>query len=62
MILDEFTSLTALHWLNEFVLISGDRFFPLCAKMLTGVLPQVSNKNPAIELAVARTLSKWQTN
>lgn len=48
---DEFTSLTALHWLFTFIAIAGDRLFPLCAKMLSGVLPQVSNKSAAIEKA-----------
>lgn len=39
--LDEFCSLTALSWLNEFILIGKDKILPLSSHMLGAILPQV---------------------
>ncbi|XP_054824448.1 protein VAC14 homolog isoform X3 [Prosopis cineraria] len=50
---DEFTRLTAITWINEFVKLGGDQLFPYYAGILGAILPCVSDQEEKIR-AVAR--------
>lgn len=51
--LDEFTRLTAVTWINEFVKLGGDQLVPYYADILGAILPCISDKEEKIR-AVAR--------
>ncbi|KAL7240174.1 hypothetical protein ACSBR2_005946 [Camellia fascicularis] len=50
---DEFTRLTAITWINEFVKLGGDQLIPYYADILGAILPSISDKEEKIR-AVAR--------
>ncbi|CAI9779134.1 unnamed protein product [Fraxinus pennsylvanica] len=50
---DEFTRLTAITWINEFVKLGGDQLVPYYADILGAILPCTSDKEEKIR-AVAR--------
>ncbi|CAA7394916.1 unnamed protein product [Spirodela intermedia] len=50
---DEFTRLTAITWINEFVKLGGDQLVPYYAAILGAILPCISDKEEKIR-AVAR--------
>ncbi|CAN0871727.1 Protein VAC14 homolog [Linum grandiflorum] len=50
---DEFTRLTAITWINEFVKLGGDQLVPYYADILGAILPCISDKEEKIR-AVAR--------
>lgn len=51
---DEFTLLTAVHWLNEFILFGKEKTLPYVANILGVVLLQVSHKYPQISSTAER--------
>ncbi|CAA3026097.1 protein VAC14 homolog isoform X2 [Olea europaea var. sylvestris] len=51
--LDEFTRLTAITWINEFVKLGGDQLVPYYADILGAILPCTSDREEKIR-AVAR--------
>eukprot|EP00252_Welwitschia_mirabilis_P027211 TRINITY_DN9274_c0_g1_i2.p1 TRINITY_DN9274_c0_g1~~TRINITY_DN9274_c0_g1_i2.p1 ORF type:complete len:525 (-),score=101.69 TRINITY_DN9274_c0_g1_i2:536-2110(-) len=50
---DEFTRLTAVTWMNEFVKLGGDQLVPYYAQILGAILPCISDPEEKIK-AVAR--------
>eukprot|EP00249_Psilotum_nudum_P024047 c29071_g1_i2 orf=535-2670(-) len=50
---DEFTRLTAITWVNEFVKLGGDQLVPYYSDILSSILPCISDKEEKIK-AVAR--------
>ncbi|XP_078429485.1 ARM repeat superfamily protein [Wolffia australiana] len=50
---DEFTRLTAITWINEFVKLGGEQLVPYYAAILGAILPCISDKEEKIR-AVAR--------
>ncbi|XP_059655342.1 protein VAC14 homolog isoform X2 [Cornus florida] len=50
---DEFTRLTAITWINEFVKLGGDQLVPYYADILGAILPCISDKEEKIRV-VAR--------
>ncbi|KAI8023462.1 hypothetical protein LOK49_LG03G01018 [Camellia lanceoleosa] len=45
---DEFTRLTAITWINEFVKLGGDQLIPYYADILGAILPSISDKEEKI--------------
>ncbi|KAL6543856.1 PtdIns(3,5)P(2) sythesis regulation factor [Orobanche gracilis] len=52
---DEFTRLTAITWINEFVKLSGDQLVPHYANILGAILPCISDKEEKIRVVTRET-------
>ncbi|XP_058732506.1 protein VAC14 homolog [Vicia villosa] len=58
---DEFTRLTALTWINEFVKLSGDQLVPYYADILGAILPCISDKEEKIRVVARETNEELRT-
>ncbi|KAL2347765.1 hypothetical protein Fmac_001765 [Flemingia macrophylla] len=52
---DEFTRLTAITWINEFVKLGGDQLVPYYADILGAILPCISDKEDKIRVVARET-------
>ncbi|KAG9136022.1 hypothetical protein Leryth_015881 [Lithospermum erythrorhizon] len=52
---DEYTRLTAMTWLNEFVKLGGDQLFPYYADILGAILPCIADKEEKIRVVACET-------
>ncbi|KAH7404171.1 hypothetical protein KP509_15G013700 [Ceratopteris richardii] len=52
---DEFTRLTAITWINEFVKLGGEQLFPYYADILGSILPCISDKEEKIRVVAKET-------
>ncbi|XP_010926110.1 protein VAC14 homolog isoform X2 [Elaeis guineensis] len=52
---DEFTRLTAITWINEFVKLGGDQLVPYNADILGAILPCISDKEEKIRVVARET-------
>ncbi|KAH7652853.1 Vacuole morphology and inheritance protein 14 [Dioscorea alata] len=52
---DEFTRLTAITWINEFVKLGGNQLVPYFADMLGAILPCISDKEEKIKMVARET-------
>ncbi|CAN0877100.1 Protein VAC14 homolog [Linum grandiflorum] len=52
---DEFTRLTAITWINEFVKVGGDQLVPYYADILGAILPCISDKEEKIRVVARET-------
>ncbi|KAK8923988.1 hypothetical protein KSP39_PZI019579 [Platanthera zijinensis] len=52
---DEFTRLTSLTWINEFVKLAGDQLVPHYADILGAILPCISDKEEKIRVVARET-------
>ncbi|KAL6566324.1 PtdIns(3,5)P(2) sythesis regulation factor [Orobanche gracilis] len=52
---DEFTRLTAITWINEFVKLGGDQLVPHYADILGAILPCISDKEEKIRVVARET-------
>ncbi|KAE9597534.1 putative vacuole morphology and inheritance protein [Lupinus albus] len=52
---DEFTRLTAVTWINEFVKLGGDQVVPYYADILGAILPCISDKEEKIRVVARET-------
>ncbi|KAK8647534.1 hypothetical protein V6N13_121269 [Hibiscus sabdariffa] len=52
---DEFTRLTAITWINEFVKLGGDLLFPYYVDILGAILPCISDKEEKIRVVARET-------
>ncbi|XP_042986072.1 protein VAC14 homolog isoform X3 [Carya illinoinensis] len=52
---DEFTRLTAITWINEFVKLGGDQLIPYYADILGAILPCISDKEEKIRVVARET-------
>ncbi|KAA8528999.1 hypothetical protein F0562_033513 [Nyssa sinensis] len=52
---DEFTRLTAITWINEFVKLGGDQLVPYYADILIAILPCISDKEEKIRVVARET-------
>eukprot|EP01018_Ginkgo_biloba_P020691 Gb_18820 [translate_table: standard] len=52
---DEFTRLTSITWMNEFVKLGGDQLVPHFADVLGAILPCISDKEEKIRVAACET-------
>ncbi|KAE9607520.1 putative vacuole morphology and inheritance protein [Lupinus albus] len=52
---DEFTRLTAITWINEFVKLGGDQLVPYYAVILAAILPCISDKEEKIRVVARET-------
>lgn len=52
---DEFTRLTAITWVNEFVKLGGDQLLPYYADILGSILPCISDKEEKIRVVARET-------
>ncbi|QCD89573.1 protein VAC14 homolog isoform X2 [Vigna unguiculata] len=52
---DEFTRLTAITWINEFVKLGGDQLVPYYADILGAILPCISDKEDKIRVVACET-------
>ncbi|KAF5450330.1 hypothetical protein F2P56_030690 [Juglans regia] len=52
---DEFTRLTAITWINEFVKLGGDQLVPYYANILGAILPCISDKEEKIRVVARET-------
>ncbi|KAH7683471.1 Vacuole morphology and inheritance protein 14 [Dioscorea alata] len=52
---DEFTRLTAITWINEFVKLGGDQLVPYYADILGAILPCISDKEEKIRVVARET-------
>ncbi|KAG2261673.1 hypothetical protein Bca52824_068752 [Brassica carinata] len=52
---DEFTRLTAIAWINEFVILGGDQLVRYYADILGAILPCISDKNENIRVVSRET-------
>ncbi|KAE8690888.1 Protein VAC14-like protein [Hibiscus syriacus] len=52
---DEFTRLTAISWINEFVKLGGDQLVPYYADILGAILPCISDKEEKIRVVARET-------
>ncbi|XP_057445520.1 protein VAC14 homolog [Lotus japonicus] len=52
---DEFTRLTAITWINEFVKLAGDQLVPYYADILGAILPCISDKEEKIRVVARET-------
>ncbi|KAL9679247.1 hypothetical protein QQ045_017103 [Rhodiola kirilowii] len=52
---DEFTRLTAITWINEFVKLGGDQLVPDYAEILGAILPCISDKVDKIRVVARET-------
>ncbi|KAL3696617.1 hypothetical protein R1sor_010693 [Riccia sorocarpa] len=55
---DEFTRLTALEWVNEFVNLGGQQLVPYYSSILEVVLPCISHKDESIRVVAKETSEK----
>ncbi|KAF6150807.1 hypothetical protein GIB67_020890 [Kingdonia uniflora] len=53
--LDEFTRLTAITWISEFVKLGGDQLVPYYADILGAILPCISDKEEKIRVVARET-------
>lgn len=52
---DEFTRLTALQWINEFILIGKEEMLPLSPQLLSSILPCLSHEVTEIRAAATKS-------
>ncbi|XP_051144677.1 protein VAC14 homolog [Andrographis paniculata] len=52
---DEFTRLTAITWINEFVKLGGEQLVPHYADILSAILPCISDKEEKIRVVARET-------
>ncbi|KAG5014775.1 hypothetical protein JHK85_020911 [Glycine max] len=52
---DEFTRLTAITWINEFVKLGGDQLVPYYADILGAILPCIADKEEKIRVVARET-------
>ncbi|KAJ0974943.1 hypothetical protein J5N97_016908 [Dioscorea zingiberensis] len=52
---DEFTRLTAITWINEFVKLGGNQLVPYYADILGAILPCISDKEEKIKMVARET-------
>ncbi|KAL0540426.1 hypothetical protein IC582_024664 [Cucumis melo] len=52
---DEFTRLTAITWINEFVKLGGDQLVPYYADILGAILPSIADKEEKIRVVARET-------
>ncbi|CAK9140309.1 unnamed protein product [Ilex paraguariensis] len=52
---DEFTRLTAITWINEFVKLGGDQLVPYYADIFGAILPCISDKEEKIRVVARET-------
>ncbi|KAG0465729.1 hypothetical protein HPP92_019893 [Vanilla planifolia] len=52
---DEFTRLTAITWINEFVRLGGDQLVPYYADIIGAILPCISDKEEKIRVVARET-------
>ncbi|KAG6542133.1 hypothetical protein Mapa_016485 [Marchantia paleacea] len=52
---DEFTRLTSITWVNEFVKLGGEQLVPYYAKILKAILPSISDKEEKIRVVARET-------
>uniref|UniRef100_A0A6M2F421 Vacuolar protein 14 C-terminal Fig4-binding domain-containing protein n=1 Tax=Populus davidiana TaxID=266767 RepID=A0A6M2F421_9ROSI len=52
---DEFTRLTAITWINEFVKLGGEQLVPYYADILGAILPCISDKEEKIRVVARET-------
>lgn len=52
---DEFTRLTSITWMNEFVKLGGDQLVPYYADILGAILPCISDKEEKIRVVARET-------
>nr|XP_029117300.1 protein VAC14 homolog isoform X2 [Elaeis guineensis] len=52
---DEFTRLTSITWINEFVRLGGDQLVPYYADILAAILPCISDKEEKIKIVSRET-------
>ncbi|KAJ4974133.1 hypothetical protein NE237_007307 [Protea cynaroides] len=52
---DEFTRLTAVTWINEFVKLGGDQLVPYYADILGAILPCIADKEEKIRVVARET-------
>ncbi|KAK1374687.1 putative vacuole morphology and inheritance protein [Heracleum sosnowskyi] len=52
---DEFTRLTAITWINEFVKLGGDQLVPYYADILGAILPCIADKEDKIRVVARET-------
>lgn len=52
---DEFTRLTSIVWINEFVRLAGDQLVPFYADILGATLPLISDKEEKIRVVARET-------
>ncbi|KAK3002902.1 hypothetical protein RJ639_019999 [Escallonia herrerae] len=52
---DEFTRLTAITWMNEFVKLGGDQLVPYYADILGAILPCIADKEEKIRVVARET-------
>ncbi|CAJ1936783.1 unnamed protein product [Sphenostylis stenocarpa] len=57
---DEFTRLTAITWINEFVKLGGDQLVPYYADILGAILPCISDKEEKIRVVARETNEELQ--
>ncbi|KAK2399604.1 PtdIns(3,5)P(2) sythesis regulation factor [Trifolium repens] len=57
---DEFTRLTAITWINEFVKLGGDQLVPYYADILGAILPCISDKEDKIRVVARETNEELQ--
>ncbi|XP_047332655.1 protein VAC14 homolog [Impatiens glandulifera] len=57
---DEFTRLTAITWINEFVKLGGDQLLPYYADILGAILPCISDKEEKIRVVARETNEELQ--
>ncbi|XP_057963324.1 protein VAC14 homolog isoform X1 [Malania oleifera] len=58
---DEFTRLTAITWINEFVKLGGDQLVPYYADILGAILPCISDKEEKIRVVARETNEELRT-
>ncbi|XP_019266475.1 PREDICTED: protein VAC14 homolog isoform X1 [Nicotiana attenuata] len=59
---DEFTRLTAITWINEFVKLGGDQLVPYYADILGAILPCISDKEEKIRVVSRETNEELRGN
>ncbi|KAG4946705.1 hypothetical protein GYH30_042807 [Glycine max] len=52
---DEFTRLTTITWINEFVKLGGDQLVPYYADILGAILPCIADKEEKIRVVARET-------
>ncbi|KAG0455502.1 hypothetical protein HPP92_024794 [Vanilla planifolia] len=58
---DEFTRLTSITWINEFVKLGGDQLVPYYADILGAILPCISDKEEKIRVVARETNDELRT-
>ncbi|KAL8112300.1 hypothetical protein AgCh_019849 [Apium graveolens] len=58
---DEFTRLTAITWINEFVKLGGNQLVPYYADILGAILPCIADKEEKIRVVVRETNEELRT-